>query len=54
MTTGFCGSLTTFSSWQLDVFMSWLNPTHDHRDWFRDVRVCSVRVLYCINVPLGH
>ncbi|KAJ3856347.1 CrcB-like protein-domain-containing protein [Lentinula lateritia] len=25
ITTGFCGSLTTFSSWQLDVFNSWLN-----------------------------
>jgi len=37
LTTGFCGSLTTFSSWQLDVFTSWLNPTHAHRDWFRDV-----------------
>ncbi|KAI0702881.1 CrcB-like protein-domain-containing protein [Cytidiella melzeri] len=37
LTTGFCGSLTTFSSWQLDVFSSWLNTTHAHRDWFRDV-----------------
>ncbi|KAF9453089.1 CRCB-domain-containing protein [Macrolepiota fuliginosa MF-IS2] len=25
LTTGFCGSLTTFSSWQVDVFHSWIN-----------------------------
>lgn len=25
MTTGFCGSLTTFSGWQVDVFDSWVN-----------------------------
>lgn len=37
MTTGFCGSVTTFSGWQLDVFQSWLNVNRDHRDWFRDV-----------------
>lgn len=34
---GFCGSLTTFSSWQLDVFLSWANTQDAHRDWFRDV-----------------
>ncbi|KAI0353612.1 hypothetical protein OH77DRAFT_1458268 [Trametes cingulata] len=36
VTTGFCGSLTTFSGWQLDVFESWINGTASHRDWFRD------------------
>ncbi|OBZ70465.1 hypothetical protein A0H81_09972 [Grifola frondosa] len=36
MTTGFCGSLTTFSGWQLDVFSSWINSTGAHHDWFRD------------------
>lgn len=35
---GFCGSLTTFSSWQIDVFFSWINETRSHRDWLRDVR----------------
>lgn len=25
ITTGFCGSLTTFSGWQLDVFRAWIN-----------------------------
>jgi len=37
LTTGFCGSLTTFSSWQVDVFISWANTSGFHRDWFRDV-----------------
>ncbi len=37
VTTGFCGSLTTFSGWQLDIFESWINGTASHRDWFRDV-----------------
>ncbi|KAL4252569.1 fluoride channel Fluc/FEX family protein [Abortiporus biennis] len=37
LTTGFCGSLTTFSGWQFDIFQSWLNPTHANRDWLRDV-----------------
>jgi CrcB protein len=35
---GFCGSLTTFSGWQLDVFNSWVNAGHYHRNGFRDVR----------------
>jgi len=37
ITTGLCGSITTFSSWQLDVFLSWANTGHAHRDWFRDI-----------------
>ncbi|KAI0771574.1 CrcB-like protein-domain-containing protein [Trametes elegans] len=36
VTTGFCGSLTTFSGWQLDIFESWINGTASHRDWFRN------------------
>jgi len=31
VTTGFCGSLTTFSGWQLDVFNSWINQGQFHR-----------------------
>jgi CrcB protein len=34
--TGFCGSLTTFSGWQLDVFNSWINATKSHRGGLRD------------------
>lgn len=28
VTTGFCGSLTTFSGWQVDVFDSWVDASH--------------------------
>ncbi|KAF8204419.1 major facilitator superfamily domain-containing protein [Mycena galopus ATCC 62051] len=31
ITTGFCGSLTTFSGWQLDIFKSWMNA--DNAPW---------------------
>ncbi|KAI0304219.1 hypothetical protein BC826DRAFT_1089411 [Russula brevipes] len=36
ITTGFCGSLTTFSGWQLDIFYSWINEGQFHRGWLRD------------------
>lgn len=35
-TTGFCGSLTTFSGWQVDVFDSWVNSGQFHRGGLRD------------------
>ncbi|KAF7355371.1 hypothetical protein MSAN_01453700 [Mycena sanguinolenta] len=31
LTTGFCGSLTTFSGWQLDIFKSWINANNAPR-----------------------
>ncbi|KAH7104926.1 CrcB-like protein-domain-containing protein [Auriculariales sp. MPI-PUGE-AT-0066] len=31
LTTGFCGSLTTFSGWQLDVFLAWANKPYTHK-----------------------
>ncbi|KAH7914182.1 CrcB-like protein-domain-containing protein [Hygrophoropsis aurantiaca] len=37
LTTGFCGSLTTFSGWQVDVFDSWVNTGQFHRNGLRDV-----------------
>ncbi|THV08485.1 hypothetical protein K435DRAFT_642022 [Dendrothele bispora CBS 962.96] len=36
ITTGFCGSLTTFSGWQSDVFNSWINSGGFHRAGLRD------------------
>ncbi|KAF9567338.1 hypothetical protein CPC08DRAFT_681139 [Agrocybe pediades] len=36
LTTGFCGSLTTFSSWQLDVFNAWINAGRHKRGGLRD------------------
>ncbi|KAF8076462.1 CrcB-like protein-domain-containing protein [Lyophyllum atratum] len=36
ITTGFCGSLTTFSGWQLDVFHSWINAGRFPHGGFRN------------------
>ncbi|RDB22475.1 Fluoride export protein 1 [Hypsizygus marmoreus] len=36
LTTGFCGSLTTFSGWQLDVFDSWIITGQHTRGGLRD------------------
>lgn len=37
ITTGFCGSFTTFSGWQLDIFNSWINASDYQRGGLRDV-----------------
>ncbi|KAF8974502.1 CrcB-like protein-domain-containing protein [Flammula alnicola] len=37
ITTGFCGSLTTFSGWQMDVFNAWINANQYKRGGLRDV-----------------
>ncbi|KAF6762303.1 CrcB-like protein-domain-containing protein [Ephemerocybe angulata] len=37
ITTGFCGSFTTFSGWQLDIFNSWINASDYRRGGLRDV-----------------
>ena len=37
---GFCGSLTTFSSWQLDIFNAWINAGQFNRGGFHDVSYC--------------
>ncbi|KIM46123.1 hypothetical protein M413DRAFT_441183 [Hebeloma cylindrosporum] len=34
--TGFCGSLTTFSNWQSDVFNAWINAGQFNRGGLRD------------------
>ncbi|KAG9317390.1 CrcB-like protein-domain-containing protein [Chiua virens] len=36
ITSGFCGSLTTFSSWQVDIFNSWVNSGQFHRSGLSD------------------
>lgn len=52
---GFCGSLTTFSSWQIDIFFSWINETHSHRDWLRDVwQLSSWVFLPSLTPPPGY
>lgn len=36
LATGFCGSVTTFSSWQLDIFNAWINAGQVKRGGLRD------------------
>lgn len=52
-TTGFCGSLTTFSSWQLQVFDAWINPSHYHRDWLRDVIDGLTQIVFTLALSLS-
>ncbi|KDN51112.1 hypothetical protein RSAG8_00741, partial [Rhizoctonia solani AG-8 WAC10335] len=53
ITTGFCGSLTTFSSWQLDVFQAWSNAGGFHRGWLRDVMDGLTKTAVTMLVSLG-
>lgn len=41
---GFCGSLTTFSSWQLDIFKAWINAQNFRRGGLQDVSLKAVYV----------
>ncbi|KAJ1308790.1 hypothetical protein OPQ81_004480 [Rhizoctonia solani] len=53
ITTGFCGSLTTFSSWHLDVFQAWSNAGGFHRGWLRDVMDGLTKTAVTLLVSLG-
>jgi len=52
-TTGFCGSLTTFSGWQFDIFNSWTNPLLFHRDWLRDVIDGITKTVFTLIISLA-
>ncbi|KAN0131423.1 CrcB-like domain containing protein [Lactarius tabidus] len=53
ITTGFCGSLTTFSGWQLDVFNSWINEGQFHRDGLRDVVDAFTKIFFTLSISLA-
>ncbi|KAF9268035.1 hypothetical protein L218DRAFT_853602 [Marasmius fiardii PR-910] len=53
ITTGFCGSLTTFSGWQLDVFNSWINASRADRGGFRDFIDGLTKTIFTILFSLG-
>ncbi|KAA1466323.1 hypothetical protein DENSPDRAFT_790869 [Dentipellis sp. KUC8613] len=53
ITTGFCGSLTTFSGWQLDVFNSWINEGEFHRDWLRDVIDGFTKLFFTLSASIA-
>jgi len=53
ITTGFCGSFTTFSSWQLDTFLAWSNGTGFHRIWIYDVMDGLTKTILTLVVSLS-
>ncbi|KAJ7129599.1 CrcB-like protein-domain-containing protein [Mycena epipterygia] len=53
LTTGFCGSLTTFSGWQLDVFKSWLNDGNAHRSALSNVMDGLCKSVFTISLSLA-
>ncbi|KIY74150.1 hypothetical protein CYLTODRAFT_385635 [Cylindrobasidium torrendii FP15055 ss-10] len=53
LTTGFCGSLTTFSGWQLDVFESWMNAKNTHRGDLRDVVDGLTKSVFTVSISMA-
>ncbi|KAG7096887.1 hypothetical protein E1B28_004293 [Marasmius oreades] len=53
ITTGFCGSLTTFSGWQLDVFNSWINAGGGDRGGFQDFIDGLTKTVFTLSLSLG-
>ncbi|KIY49270.1 hypothetical protein FISHEDRAFT_41531 [Fistulina hepatica ATCC 64428] len=53
ITTGFCGSLTTFSGWQLDVFHAWVNAEHYSRGGFHDFIDGLAQTVFTLCLALG-
>jgi len=56
LTSGFCGSLTTFSSWQLDVFLAFANrqtPGGYHRLWIYDIMDGLTRLLFTLAISMA-
>ncbi|KAL0949493.1 hypothetical protein HGRIS_009547 [Hohenbuehelia grisea] len=52
-TTGFCGSLTTFSGWQLDIFNSWVNAASSRRGGLRDFVDGIGKSVFTLSLSLG-
>ncbi|KAK0206669.1 CrcB-like protein-domain-containing protein [Desarmillaria ectypa] len=53
VTTGFCGSLTTFSSWQIDIFESWLNSSDYHRGGLRNFIDGVGKTVFTLSISLA-
>ncbi|KAJ7591037.1 CrcB-like protein-domain-containing protein [Mycena floridula] len=53
ITTGFCGSLTTFSGWQSDIFSSWINAGQFHRDHLRDFMDGLGKTVFTLSLSLA-
>jgi len=53
LATGFCGSLTTFSGWQYDVFGSWTNSSNAGRNWLRDVVDGITKLVFTLIISMS-
>jgi len=53
LTTGFCGSLTTFSGWQLDVFLAWASSDQVDRTTIHTIVQGATRLFFTIALSLG-
>ncbi|KAK0491140.1 CrcB-like protein-domain-containing protein [Armillaria novae-zelandiae] len=53
VTTGFCGSLTSFSSWQVDIFESWLNSPEYRRGGLRDFIDGLNKTVFTLSISLA-
>ncbi|KAJ6599003.1 CrcB-like protein-domain-containing protein [Mycena vulgaris] len=53
LTTGFCGSLTTFSGWQLDIFKSWLNDSNVPRSALSSVMDGLCKSVFTLSLSLS-
>nr|GAT59483.1 predicted protein [Mycena chlorophos] len=53
ITTGFCGSLTTFSGWELDIFKSWVNSGSASRSGVSDAVDGICKTAFTISVCIA-
>ncbi|KAF5344137.1 hypothetical protein D9758_008889 [Tetrapyrgos nigripes] len=53
ITTGFCGSLTTFSGWQSDIFNSWINSGEFGRGGLRDFMDGLGKTVFTLSISLA-
>ncbi|KAF7337696.1 MFS general substrate transporter [Mycena sanguinolenta] len=53
LTTGFCGSMTTFSDWQLDIFESWLNANNAPWSALYNVLDGTCKAVFTISLSLA-
>ncbi|KZV99289.1 hypothetical protein EXIGLDRAFT_668704 [Exidia glandulosa HHB12029] len=53
LTTGFCGSLTTFSGWQLDAFLAWANRTGIPRSRLHTFMDGLTRLIFTLSLSLA-
>ncbi|KAG5732373.1 UPF0695 membrane protein [Termitomyces sp. T112] len=53
VTTGFCGSLTTFSGWQVDIFDSWINAGQYYHGGLRNFLDGLGKSVFTLSISLA-